>query len=252
MLVAADRARHAIDLVGVRRAGRPRPWPGPAPRAARRRVERRAGHRVIPRRRRSRHSTLRESVVKFSSLRFRFAAVAGAVALLALTGAACGDNAKVGSGVNTNVKSAIQGQRLGETTTSAAPAVTAPKQVGIGSPTTTAKPVATTITTRPAAQVTTTAPKAQVFQVGINSDKSGKTQFDPQQVSVYVGTPIQFVNNDTVARSVKSGEGAAEQFQSPDIPAGGSWTYTPKTPGTIPIVDGTRPYATGTLYVAAK
>jgi plastocyanin len=185
--------------------------------------------------------------------RTRFAVRLLAVVAVATVAAGCSDNAKVGTGVNTDIKSAIKDQRLGETTTTAAPAAGAPKQVGIASPTTTAKPVATTVTTRPPQVTTTTAaPKAQDFVVNINGDKSGKTQFEPTQVSVYVGTPIKFVNTDSVTRSVKSGDGAAAQFQSPDIPPGGSWVYVPDTAGTIPIVDGTRPYATGTLYVSAR
>lgn len=176
------------------------------------------------------------------------------VALVSLVAVGCSDKAKVGSGVNTDIKSAIQDQRLGETTTTAAPSAAPPQQVAIGATATTVKPTTTTPPTTKAPQrvTTTTAAKAQVFQVSINSDKSGKTQFDPQQVSVFVGTAIEFVNTDTVPRSVKSGQGAAEQFQSPDIPPGGTFTFTPSTAGTIPIVDGTRPYATGTLYVAAR
>lgn len=167
--------------------------------------------------------------------------------------AGCSDNAKVGTGVNTDIKSAIKDQRLGETTTSVAAAASAPKQVGISAPTTTAKPIATTTTTRPPQNVTTTtAAKAQEFVVTINGDKSGKTQFDPTQTSVYVGTAIRFVNNDSVPRSVKSGQGSPVQFQSPDIAPGGSWTYVPNTPGNIPIVDGTRPYATASLYVSPR
>jgi plastocyanin len=185
--------------------------------------------------------------------RTRFAARLLAVVAVATMAAGCSDNAKVGTDVNTNIKDAVKGQRLGETTTTAAPAAGAPKQVALGAPSTTAKPVATTVTTRPPQATTTTAaPKAQDFVVNINGDKSGKTQFEPNQVSVFVGTAIKFVNTDSVARSVKSGDGAAAQFQSPDIPPGGSWVYVPETAGTIPIVDGTRPYATGTLYVSAR
>ena len=186
-----------------------------------------------------------------SPFKRRFAAVA-LVAVVAAGAGACSDKAKVGSGVNTDIKTAIQGQRLGETTTTAAAA--APRQqVAIGATSTTIRPTTTAPpTTRPPQRVTTTTAKAQVFQVSINSDKSGKTQFDPQQVSIFVGTPIEFVNTDTVPRSVKSGQGAAQSSQSPDIPPGGTFSFTPSTAGTIPIVDGTRPYATGTLYVAAR
>ena len=191
--------------------------------------------------------------MKVTATRTRFALRLVAVVAVTVLLAGCSDKANVGSGVNTDIKTAIKDQRLGETTTTAAAAAAGtPKQVGLGATTTTtAKAVTTTSTTRPP-QTTTTAAKAQDFQVSINGDKSGKTQFEPNQVSVYVGTAIRFVNTDSVPRSVKSGQGAAQQFQSPDIPPGGSFTFVPNTPGTIPIVDGTRPYATGTLYVSAR
>ena len=131
------------------------------------------------------------------------------------------------------------------------------KQVGLGATTTappTTKPVVTTAppTTKPPETTTTTVAKITAFEMTINGDKSGKSQFEPQQASVFVGTPVQFTNTDSATRSVKSGQGSPIQFQSPDIPPGGTWTYTPRAAGTIPIVDGTRPYATGSIYVSAR
>jgi len=128
-----------------------------------------------------------------------------AVVLSALLAAAvvsgCGGNNKVGSKSLVNFKDQAQ-QRLGATTsTVAGPATTAAGgsgHLGIGG--------ATTTTAAPRA--TTTVAPQQAFEIDINGDNSGTTQFDPPAARVFVGTSVKFVNKDSVARSVESDNNA--------------------------------------------
>jgi plastocyanin len=169
-----------------------------------------------------------------------------AVVLSALLAAAvvsgCGGNNKVGSKSLVNFKDQAQ-QRLGATTsTVAGPATTAAGgsgHLGIGG--------ATTTTAAPRA--TTTVAPQQAFEIDINGDNSGTTQFDPPAARVFVGTSVKFVNKDSVARSVESDNNA---FASGPIAPNGSWTYKPGSAGQFNYHDGTRPYAVGSLEVVSK
>jgi len=154
----------------------------------------------------------------------------------------CGGNNKVGSKSLVNFKDQAQ-QRLGATTsTVAGPATTAAGgsgHLGIGG--------ATTTTAAPRA--TTTVAPQQAFEIDINGDNSGTTQFDPPAARVFVGTSVKFINKDTVARSVESDNNA---FASGPIAPNGSWTYKPAAAGQFNYHDGTRPYAVGSLEVVSK
>ena len=162
--------------------------------------------------------------------------------LLVLAG--CSSDEKVGDESLLNVRDEVARQRLGERATTV---VTAPPSSVAGGErlgvTQTTSP-----TTLPAAAATTAPDRS--FVITINSDRAGgASQFEPNTATVYVGTPVRFVNNDTVARSVVADNNA---FRSPAIPPGGSWTFTPSTPGSFGYQDGTRPYAVGRLQVVAR
>ena len=57
---------------------------------------------------------------------------------------------------------------------------------------------------------------------------------------------VKFTNTDTVPHSVQSRDA---NFNSGPIAPGGTWVYTAGAKGTFALVDGTRPYVTGTLQV---
>ena len=169
--------------------------------------------------------------------------IALVLALVALVGlGACSEDNEVGSGVTVDrTGDGGSGLRLGETTTTAAPAT--PETTA--APATTAPPATAAPTTAPQ-RATTTQPPAQAFVIGIYGDSSGKRQFEPSQSGVRRGTVVRFVNNDSVPRSVEATNG---EFASGPIAPGAAWEYTATTPGTYDYQDGTRPYATGQLVV---
>ncbi len=178
----------------------------------------------------------------------RLCILATVLSLLAL--GACGEDNKVGTGVKVE-KGEGANERLGVTTTTAAPAGAAPTTSAAAAPTTTAKAAAATTTTAAPKPTTTaapatTAPAAQAFVIEIYADNSGKKQFEPPQSAVRLGTVVRWVNKDTVARSVESEQGG---FQSPPIPPGGAFDFTTDAKGTFNYEDGTRPYAQGVLQV---
>lgn len=156
--------------------------------------------------------------------------------------AGCGSNNKVGNKSLVNFKDQTQ-QRLGATTSTVANTNTTAAgsggHLGLGG--------ATTTTAAP--RVTTTVPSQQSFEVDINGDNSGTTQFDPSAARVYAGTTVKFVNKDSVARSVEADSGA---FNSGPIAPGGTWNYKASAVGQFNYHDGTRPYAVGSLEVVAK
>jgi plastocyanin len=158
-----------------------------------------------------------------------------AIAALALVTAACGDSNEVGSGVDLNVAEQAEDVRLGETTTTAAPAEATGEQLALGETTTTAAPTTTTV--------------AVTLQIAINGDSGTATQFEPAAARVYVGSLVEWVNNDTVPRSVIADNGA---FDSGEIPPGGTFRFTAGAPGQIAYTDGTRPYAVATLEVISQ
>ena len=69
--------------------------------------------------------------------------------------------------------------------------------------------------------------------------------FDPAQVEVASGTPVTFVNEDTVAHTL-SFEGL---FDTPEIPAGSSYPVTLEGTGTVTYNDEANPEMEGTITV---
>ena len=67
--------------------------------------------------------------------------------------------------------------------------------------------------------------------------------FDPAQVEVASGTPVTFVNEDTVAHTL-SFEGL---FDPPEIPAGSSYPVTLEGAGTVAYNDEANPEMEGTI-----
>jgi len=165
----------------------------------------------------------------------------GVLAAAVLLMSACGDKNKVGDESLLNFKDQTN-QRLGETTTTAAPVTTAPPTTVAGG-----KAAVGATTTAPPRATTTTA--AVTFDIAINSDSAGSSQFDPPSARVFVGTVVRWVNKDTVARSV---EADGRQFASPSIPPGGTFTYRVSTAGRLNYHDGTRPYAVASLDVVSR
>jgi plastocyanin len=170
------------------------------------------------------------------------AAVLGLALTLAL--AACGGKSKVGDKSLLNFKEQSQ-QQLGQTTTTAG--ATTP---GAGS----GGKAGVTLATAPhpattAAKARTATTVATTVDIAINNDNTGNA-FEPSEVSAAVGTIVTWVNHDSVARSVKSDDGSS--FTSPNIPAGGSWSYTASKVGSFNYHDGTRPYAVASLEVVAR
>jgi plastocyanin len=162
---------------------------------------------------------------------------------LALALAGCGDSTKVGGDLAAKKGAPGAGAcRLGECTTTTAPAVT----------TTTARAQATTTTARPA--VTTTAVKsaptttrpAGPFVITIQGDNASGGQLTPSEATVPKGTLVRWTNADSVPRSIEAENGS---FTSPELAPGASWEYRPASPGTFEYHDGTRPYAVATLHV---
>jgi plastocyanin len=170
-------------------------------------------------------------------------AVAGLalVCMVVLLLSGCSKSNKVGNNSLLNVKNQVQGQRLGETTTTQAPTATSTHvALGVGQ---------ATSTTARAAQTATTQAQVQATVITINGDNSTSPQFDPPTAAVYVGGLVKWVNADKATRSVVAANGA---FKSPDLASGASWTYQATTAGTFDYQDGTRPYANGQLQVVAR
>ena len=166
--------------------------------------------------------------------------------------AACGGDNKVGDDKLLDFKEEAQG-RLGATTTTVPVETTvAPSgsggKAGLGA--TTAPPTTAAPTTTAAPVVTTTTErKVATFEIAINGDNAGTTQFDPSSSRVFAGTLVKFTNKDAEPRSVEADDGS---FQSPSIAPGESWTYNATKTGTFNFHDGTRPYAVGRLEVLAR
>lgn len=172
----------------------------------------------------------------------RFAGARCPVALLVATllFAACGSDSSVGEGVDLNVADQAKRAALEDTTTTAPPRARGDDaaKAAVGGTTTTAP---TTTTTEP--------PLAIAISIAINSDTGGSTQFEPSAVRVFVGSLVEWVNRDTVARSVVADNGA---FDSGPIAPGGNFVYEADTVGEFNYSDGTRPYAVGVLEVLPR
>lgn len=155
---------------------------------------------------------------------------------IALLAAACGEDTKVGSGVDLNIADQAEGVRLGETTTTtAAPTAAGGERAALGETTTTEAP--------------TTTVQAVTLAITINSDGGTTTQFEPSAARVYVGSLVEWVNRDSVPRSVIADGGA---FDSGPIAPGGTYRYNATNAGSFAYSDGTRPYAVATLEVIPR
>ena len=163
-----------------------------------------------------------------------------ATAALGLLLAGCGEGNQVGSDELRNFEEQEQGDL---TPTTAAPSDAAPDP---GAPPATEPPKTTT--TRPPETTKPTRPPAQAYEIKIQPDSAG-THFEPRVAQVFVGTPVKWVNTDSQPRSV---EFADQSFSSGPIAPGGSVSFTPNRAGQYNYSDGTRPYAQGTLRVAAR
>jgi plastocyanin len=159
--------------------------------------------------------------------------VALAVGLLG----ACSEDNTVGEGINADQLSEGEGaSRIGETTTTVAPATTA---APAAAPSTTAAP---TTTARP----TTTAPPTTVQSAAITITITG-TAYDPRQAAVRKGSLVKWVNNDSKSRKLVEANGV---FTSPVIPPGGTWEYKADRSGKFDYSDPDVPFAQGTLLVS--
>ena len=77
--------------------------------------------------------------------------------------------------------------------------------------------------------------------------KMQNIQFSPASATVKVGQKVKWVNEDTVAHNVTSQSGGT--IKSSDFGHGGTFTFTPKTAGTIKYVCTLHPGMNGTLIV---
>lgn len=71
-------------------------------------------------------------------------------------------------------------------------------------------------------------------------------QFNPTSQTVKVGTPVKWVNEDTVPHNVQGGP-----LHSSTFGEGGSYEFTPKTAGTISYVCTIHPNMKATLKVTS-
>src|SRR3954463_2515016 len=62
--------------------------------------------------------------------------------------------------------------------------------------------------------------------------KMQNIQFNPKQMTVKVGKPVTWENDDDVDHNVSTTGGAAD-FESDNFGKGGTYTFTPKKAGTI-------------------
>ncbi len=75
-------------------------------------------------------------------------------------------------------------------------------------------------------------------------------QFQPAIVSVMIGTKITWTNLDAEAHAVTSDDGTS--FNSGNIPAGGSFSFTATSNGTFTYHCNLHPAMTGTIYVLTR
>ena len=72
------------------------------------------------------------------------------------------------------------------------------------------------------------------------------TSYSPKTVTVAVGDSVVWVNKDILVHTVTARDG---RYDSHDIPAGGSWTYTPKATGLVAYACTYHTTMRGTLRV---
>ena len=73
--------------------------------------------------------------------------------------------------------------------------------------------------------------------------------FSPSRVTVAIGQPLRFVNDDQDAHTVNS---ATRLFDSGGLDTGESWTHAFAKPGRYPYFCALHPYMRGTIVVVAR
>lgn len=165
--------------------------------------------------------------------------VVGAVCVLLLLGAACGESQKVGSEKLLEFEEQENAQRLGERTPEPTPEGT-PRSLGVGeeeraAPTPTPEPTAT--------------PEPEYFDIALVPNSP---YYEPgNSITIPAGTTIRVTNRDDTAersdgRSFTAKNGA---FHSGLLKPGESWTQLFSNPSTYEIIDEGLRFATGTLRV---
>ena len=76
------------------------------------------------------------------------------------------------------------------------------------------------------------------------------TQFDPNPLTMQLGSKISWINKDTEAHSVVSDDGTS--FNSGIINPGASYTITPNFTGTYEYHCGIHPAVKGTVYIVVR
>jgi plastocyanin len=76
------------------------------------------------------------------------------------------------------------------------------------------------------------------------------TQFDPATFSMLFTTSVTWTNVDSGVHTLVSDDGTS--FNSGNIAAGGSFSYTPTIIGTIAYHCGIHPTVKGTIYVVSR
>jgi hypothetical protein len=177
--------------------------------------------------------------------------------VMAAVAAGCGQDNKVGDERLLDFEEQV-GDRLGETTTTTAPPVTAttagstqatkPGGGPAGTPTTaTTRP---TSATQPTATTATTAPVQAIPALEIFIyDDNAPAPIEPQYARQYVGSMVRWVNKDNVVRGVKA---TTTRFPCESIAPGASCDFKPTAAGLFDYGDSTRPYVTATLEVLEK
>jgi plastocyanin len=88
-------------------------------------------------------------------------------------------------------------------------------------------------------------PAADLYKVNILA-----TQFDPATMTMLPGARITWTNMDAQVHSIVSDD--ATSFNSGNIPAGGSFSFTPTVTGTYTYHCGQHPGVQGTLNVVTR
>lgn len=166
--------------------------------------------------------------------------IALALLVVSLVAAGCGKSNKVGDDSLTNFEDQAQ-QRLGQTTTT-------PPTAAVASTTTSVPGKQALGTTTTAPKATTTTTQFVAVEININPDESS-SQFDPAIARVFAGSNVRWTNKDKVARQVK---GDKNEFLSPSIAPGQSWTWKAVGSGRVNYHDETRPYAVAYIDVVAR
>ena len=178
------------------------------------------------------------------------------LAVMAALAAGCGQDNKVGDEQLLDFEEQV-GDRLGETTTTIAPAVTtttagatAATKPGGGpaGPATTA--TTRTSATQPVATTATTAPRQEIppLEIFIHDD-TASDKIDPADARMFLGGVVRWTNRDIVVRGVKA---TTTRFPCETIAPGASCDFKPTAAGLFDYGDSTRPYVNATLEVLTK